>query len=469
MRKLSLYILLTIAACQSFSAFSQTAEVDTLRFETYMDIVRNNHPMIRQTDLLEQRGDAVVLKARGGFDPELVADLSQKYFDDKRYYQLWTAGLKVPTNLGVEFYGGFEDNSGVFLNPENNVPNNGLWYAGIKVPLGQGLVFDKRRAELKRAQLYRESTEVEQVLKVNDLLYEAGIAYWDWLESYHRVKILEEAVNLSDVRLEGIRQSAQFGDRASIDTLEAGIQLNNRLVMLQKERIEYGKKEAIMVSNLWIAGVLPLELKPGTVPSTVESLIVSQSSLRLDANLEQMIEAHPKLRLYDFKLGTLEVDRRIKAEYIKPEIDLKFNAISSPVDGEVFRGYNSEDYTLGLDFKFPVFLRKDRGNLRLSKIKISEVEFERRNMEAELLAKARGAINESIIALDQAETYSRIVVDYERLFRGEENLFQSGESSLFMVNSRETGLVDSRIKSLRARIDYLRAILKSEFALGILR
>ena len=41
-----------------------------------------------------------------------------------------------------------------------------------------------------------------------------------------------------------------------------------------------------------------------------------------------------------------------------------------------------------------------------------------------------------------------MVEDYSKLLKAEERKFQVGESSIFLVNSRESKLIDSRLKAI---------------------
>ena len=462
------YFLLAGLLLVSSTLLGQDTIRPKLTFDEFFDIVRNHHPLAKQTEIVVLKGDAAVLKAKGGFDPKIFSDLSQKYFDAKRYYNISNSGVKFPTNLGFEVQTGFESNSGIFLNPENNVPSNGLWYAGVSVPLGKGLLIDERRAGLRKAKLYMESTEFERRLLLNEMFFEAGKAYWNWFTSYHILEIYRDAERVAIERFNGVRQSAILGDRAAIDTLEAGIQVQNRQLSLRQAEIDYQKAKAIVSAYLWAEGIVPVELDDDTAPLGLEDVEIEEMDDQTLNNIQQLILNHPKLQLYQYKIRDLEVDQRLKREQLKPEINLKLNAITTPLNGEVFTENNSENYTLGVNFQFPLLLRKERGDVRLARLKLSETQYEFQADQAQYLAKAVGALNEWSITRDQVELYNRTVNDYRLLFNGEQRLFQSGESSLFMVNSRESGYINAQVKSVEIKGKNLKARLMADYALGIL-
>src|SRR5690606_24283872 len=72
--------------------------------DAFVRMVLENHPMARQAALRPELGEAALRSARGGFDPMATAAYDEKQFDDKNYFQLFDAGLKVPTWYGVELF-----------------------------------------------------------------------------------------------------------------------------------------------------------------------------------------------------------------------------------------------------------------------------------------------------------------------------------------------------------------------------
>ena len=77
------------------SIFAQLPPV--LTRDAFVRMVLENHPMARQAALRPELGEATLRSARGGFDPVAAASYDEKRFDDKNYFQLFDAGLRVPT------------------------------------------------------------------------------------------------------------------------------------------------------------------------------------------------------------------------------------------------------------------------------------------------------------------------------------------------------------------------------------
>jgi outer membrane protein TolC len=463
-RALVLLISIVFIAVGSFAQENQKQ----LGFNDFNAIVLQHHPLAVQANLMREKGKAAVQMARGGFDPKIGTDIGQKYFKGDQYYSLVDAGLKVPTWFGIEVSAGYEQNNGVFLNPENNTSGGGLAYAGISLPVGRGLFIDERRAELRKAQIFSKSAIVEQRLLLNELLYEAGISYWKWFKDYEALKVYKEALVLAKFRFNSVLLEVKAGDRSAIDTLEAGIQLQNRQLSLQQAQLDFKNAAALLSVYMWQNGQIPMEIDTSTIPVPKAEVELSTTDGLLLDRMDSLVAFHPYLQQFRFKIDQLKIDRRLKTEELKPLLNLKYNALNQVVGSNPFADYSINNYNWGLQFSMPIPLRKERGALKLAKIKIQEAELGVIDQQARIGYKVNSAINDWSTSREQTILYRRTVRDYEGLLDGERQKFNAGESSLFMVNSRELGYIKAQITYLELLAANQKAILTTEYALGTL-
>jgi len=430
----------------SFSQAQQN-QLDTsiLTLEEYLGFVKQNHPVAKQADLKITEAQAKLLKARGAFDPKIEVDWDTKDFKSTDYYNILNSSFKIPTWFGIELAAGFERNSGVFLNPQMNVPENGLYKAGISVPLGQGLFINDRMAGLRQAQITQDLNEAERQLQINDIIYEASLAYFEWFVAYKEVQLFRNALEQAEIRLQGIKRRARVGDLPGIDTLEAGIIQQTRALSLEKSNLKLIKRRLELSNFLWIGNNIPVELQDTIDPQEITpeeiDLVLSTNLIVLeDYNLLE----HPKLRALNFKLDKLNIERRLKAEMLKPQLDLKYNFLNENISN--IENFNVGEYTFGVQFKLPIFLRKERGDLRLTKAFIESAEYDLELTNTILNNKINAVENEILSYNRQVAASLNIVDDSEILLRGEERKFSFGESSIFLINSREVKLIESQIK-----------------------
>lgn len=468
MRRIWYIVFITVLSFPIFS-FGQKGD-SVLTFQEYVWYIKKYHPVVAQADLLVKGSESVTQSAKGGFDPYIQGSIDQKQYDDKKYYNYTNAGLKVPTWFGVTVKSGIDNNSGTFLNPENTNPSKGLWYAGISVPLGQGLLIDERRAALKKAQVYAKFTLAQKQKMVNDLLFDAVNEFWKWTQAHQKLKIYKDAVQLAEERFLGVKRSFTLGDKPAIDTLEAFIQLRNREISLNQATIEY-RERRLMVSNyLWYENNTPLEIGINLVPdqflSATQFATVNESTLQ--EMVEELASSHPEMQLYGFKLDNLTIEKKLKAEKLKPKLDVSYNALTEPVGSESWANFSAENYKFGASLSFPLFLRKERGDLQLTKFKIQETEIGQQQKLLQLQNKLSAYFNEQQLLKEQLKMVQQSVDNYERLLSAEKQKFSIGESSLFLINSRENKLIEAQLKLATLKTKFLVANYGMAWASGSL-
>lgn len=438
--------LISLLLC--FSGFvSAQDSTSIITLSEYLGYVKSFHPIVKQANLIISESEAKLLKARGAFDPKLEVDYDRKKFKNLEYFDRLNGAFKIPTWFGVEFKGNFEENSGDFLNPQAFVPEDGLYSAGVSVPVARGLLTNNRMAMLKQARLYVKQAQADRQLLVNEILYNATVTYFNWLKTYNEKRVYEDFLSNAEIRFNGIKKSYEVGDFPAIDTLEARITLNDRKLNLEKSRIKFVKSSLELSNYLWLNDNTPIELQDGMLPNvnTFETLDLTLNTSSL--NIENFnIESHPKLQSLNFKLKSLTIERRLKTNNLLPKINLEYNFLSETPD--VARSFSTSAYKSGVNISFPLFLRKERGDLRLAKLKLQDTQFDIKNTKVTLKNKIDGINQELNSFLLQNNLTDTIVSDYSKMLTAEERKFFLGESSLFLVNSRESKLIDAKLKAI---------------------
>ena len=136
-----------------FSAYSQENNVKEFTYNEFLGYVKKFHPLVKSANLELNKAQANLMMARGGFDPKIEVDFSKKQFKNSAYYAILNSSFKIPTWYGIELKAGFDSNEGIYLNPENKVPIQGLASVGINIALGQGLFVNQRMADLQKAKI----------------------------------------------------------------------------------------------------------------------------------------------------------------------------------------------------------------------------------------------------------------------------------------------------------------------------
>ncbi|RZW45279.1 MAG: TolC family protein [Flavobacteriaceae bacterium] len=441
------YITLLFIGISTLS-WSQTDSLSTvLRFDEYLGYVKKFHPIVKQANLVIDEGQANLMQSRGAFDPKLEVDYARKKFKGTEYFDKLNGTFKIPTWYGVELKANFEENTGDFLNPEGFLPDDGLYSAGVSVSVAQGLLINDRMASVKQAKLYREQTKADRDILVNNILFDASVAYFQWLQAYNEAQIFSNFLSNAELRFQGIKRGVILGENAAIDSTEARIAVNSRKLSLEKARVKLMQSSLELSTFLWLENNIPVELQDNIIPDVatepVVDIIFNIDQLRQD---DIVLDEHPKLRSLDYKLQSLEVDRRLKTNMLLPVVDLEYNFLTQTPD--LARSLNTAEYKGGLNVSFPLFLRKERGALRLAKLKVQDTEFEIDATRVTLNNKIQALKRELESFVRQNAITEQMIADYSLMLQAEERKFQIGESSVFLVNTRESKLIDGQLKAI---------------------
>ncbi len=440
----------------------QAQEVDTLTFIDFINIVKKNHPVTVQARLLEDLGKAKKKQAFGGFDPKLEAEFDRKFYDGTEYYSFLTPQLKLPLWYGIELKGSYAKSEGVYLNPENKLPKEGLSYAGLSFQLGKGLLMDKRRAAFKQAKVFEQASENEQIRILNDLFQDAGEHYINWRKEYLTAKVYDHALNLAKIRFEAVKNGFLGGDKPAIDTVEALVAVQQREIQWQQAQLELQQAKYTLGTFLWLTDNLPV--------ASEKLNIRPENEIEIPLSAQGSVINNPKLLSYKFKISDLNMERRLKAENLKPELGITLGLLNQgrSLLRDLNPTYWNDHNKVNVRFSFPLTFSQARGDLAETEIKIRQAELERDLVENDLQNKISQNTAELASLKYQLNVLNDTYKASEQLLKGEEMRFRLGESSLFLVNSRETKLIEVEEKLLAVEAKLKKAQLKALWLNGSL-
>lgn len=443
--------LIFLLACVISTAAISQPEGNILGLDEFYLLVKDHHPLAKQAKLIVERGQVVVQEARGAFDPKLVSTYDTKQFQGKDYYDIWDTYVKIPTVLNVDLKAGYERNDGQFLNPENTVPSSGLYYAGISVPVGRGLVHNSRNIGLKKGMVEQRTLQNQAYSVYNNLFLDANYIYWTWFGTYQKLKVATSNLELMTERFLGIREGALNGENATIDSVEALIQVQTWMNNLEKTKIDYQNATLQMQNFIWDPDTNMDEIQPDTVWSRGVILAV-------DNYVDFAMRNHPDLNTLEARLNGLELDRRLAAENIKPVLNLNYNFITGGDRSDENLTGVTNNYKGGVEFSFPLFIRKERAKLKQTKIKIEEGDLKLGHKTREVTNKVFQSYGKMTVLQNMIVQQRQIIDNYEILLNGEKTKFDNGESSIFLINSRENKKIAAELKLVELEAEFGRAL-----------
>jgi outer membrane protein TolC len=458
--------------------FVKAQDTTTLVFDAFYDQVIKFHPLAKVANLLPEMAKAELRSARGAFDPVVQANMRGKQTNDKNSYQYIEPQIKIPTLPGIDFKAGLDQSSGISVNPEVGKYNEltggtrdvqyQLFYAGVSVPLLRGLFTDVRRNELRQAQLLQGLNQAEQISQINKLLLEAAKVYWDWQQSYAQYKLMQENFLLAQNRINFIVQRILAGEEKPIDSVEAWVEYQRREALLLEQTLIFQNAGLTLSNFLWSDQSQPLQLLPTVIPSAIGSNLQKISADSIQRLTENANTLHPDLLKLQFKLKQSELDRKLAVENLKPQLNFDYIPFQTYTAGsrDEVDALFMRNYKYGVSFYSSVFLRKERGKLQLTNYKIQQNQFQLQQGKREIENRILIAYNQLQTAEQMIEIQQRLVQNASLLRNAEEMRFESGESSLFLINQRERALLESQSKLAELTAKYAKAKYQLQWASG---
>jgi outer membrane protein TolC len=171
-------------------------------------------------------------------------------------------------------------------------------------------------------------------------------------------------------------------------------------------------------------------------------------------------ERHPEVRKLVLKGQQLRVEERWRRTDLLPDLNLSYNFLSAGV-GPSTEGtpapWLTNSYKVGAQLSVPLFLRKERGKLQSVRLKQVQNDLELLQLRRDLTTSVREVAAEQRTLAALVAQQRRMVEAYRQLRQGEVDKFDVGESTVFLVNSRDSKLIEAELKLVQLEAKYAKA------------
>jgi outer membrane protein TolC len=422
--------------------------VDTLQLgeAAFLKQVFLYHPAMRSMQLDVAKAEADVQSARAAFDPIWKTEYANKSFEGKPYYDYQHTAVEwqLPPGVGVKVGG--ERNRGDFINPELSTPADGLAFAEIRLPIGDGLLRTPEQTRLQQARLLGDRSLRDLESFQRDFITYAAQVYWNWTAVDRELELRIRISRLSYQRYEQTVRRFEEGLATAMDTLEA----YNSFIKRETERLNtenmYQDWYRIVGTMVWNEDVFD-EFRDGRViPDSNWTSVPNERTLDVMGEGRSPL-LHPALESLDLDRRIADLDFRLSRERIKPDIDLTAKAISTP--NTINLSNNSA--VVGISAKIPIISRKERAAIQKARIKQEQVDLKLSMKERELMQKFDQFEQQLRLTQEMLVIAEQAAQNSARLLYLENRRLLFGESTIFLINRRESSYLDAELKLIDVR------------------
>ncbi len=159
----------------------------------------------------------------------------------------------------------------------------------------------------------------------------------------------------------------------------------------------------------------------------------------------------------------------LSSQNLKPQVDVSYVLLDQPfrpVEGQ--SGLDLEDnFKVGVDFSFPIFLRKERAKLKKTQFKIIDNELAISFNERKILNGINSKYNVVLTTGRLIQQQQGMVDNFEIIVRAERLNLSQGESDLFKLNAQLDKLIESKTKLFKLKSTYQKDIAELYWIAGI--
>lgn len=464
-------------------------------------------PVFRWTPLFENRNTPVASVFQGAGGKLNDRFLNNNFYLEQRLPKWGTTATAGFTNLR-------QTTTNPFAN-FNPVLTSQLAF-NVRQPLIRGYKIDRERAEIKIRQKRVDLSSVDLETRVIDIISRVEQAYYDLVAAREAVAVTEESVALAREQLALNQRLVKAGTLAPVEISASEAELQRRIDTLYSNldtltEIENNLKVLIAAepaSELWGDAIIPIDM--GLMKPSTEDL--------RDA-ITTAVKRRSEFRALNVRNQINDVDKELNSNLQKPEVSLvgqyalsglagSLNTLTNPFanlnaplnnrineisallglqplpGGDAFTpppdfligsygstlqnlfGGRYQTVQVGVQIDFNIRNRTAEGNYGQTLINEKRLKLERTRTEQVVQAQVRNALQGVETARQRIQAAEASARAAKEKLDSEIRLFQTGESTNFLVLTRQNEFADSRRRTVVARLDYNKSVARLEQALG---
>jgi HAE1 family hydrophobic/amphiphilic exporter-1 len=466
-------------------------------------------PSFRWTPLLETRNTPVgsVLQGAGG-------RLTDKGFVNNFYIR-----QRLPNDLGTLAHLDFENSRTTSTNPFvafNPILSSRL-VVGITQPLLRGRLIDRERAQIRISQKQVNASNIDLESRAIEVISRVEQAYWDLVAARQAVAVTGDTVAWAREQLATNQRLVNAGTLAPVELAAAEAELQRRTdtwytAIGALTEVENALKALIAperAASLWSDEIIPTEVRTDASPEVED----------VREAVAVALKRRPELRSIGVSREINDVQKQLNADLQKPEVNFvgqywlsglggaisntpnpfsagslaqidRLNELSTrlglqpiPVTnlggappeflvgnygtalGNLFGG-RFQSFQVGLSIDFNFRNRAAGANYSQTLINEKRIGLEKARAEQTIEAQVRNALQGITTARQRIAAAEASARAAKEKLDSEQRLYQTGESTNFLVLTRQNEYADSRRREVVARLDYNKSISRLQQAIG---
>lgn len=389
---------------------------------------------------------------------------------------------------------------------------------GITQPLLRFRDIDASRAELLVSRKQTDISATEYELRLIAVVNAVQQAYWALVAARQDVEVRRDAVRLAEEQLARDQRRIDVGNLAPVELAGTRAELERRRDSFLASvgvvtEAENQLKQLLSPQRdhaIWNNEIIPADAGSVTAPSVGS----------LEEAVQTALARRPEPRLVDMQVDIVAVNQRLNESLRLPQVDLVagftlsglggtqapppsffssvdtnlYNRVSAlsqaqgldpiappavglrPLPDDLVGGYGANlsnlfggsyrTWQVGLNVDFNFRNRRAEAGIAQNRLSGQRLRLQRAQTEQAIQAEVRNALQALDVARQRIRAAEASVAAAQERLASETRLFENGESTDFLVLTRQNELADSRLREVVSRLDLNRALARLDLALG---
>jgi len=363
----------------------------------------------------------------------------------------------------------------------------------LRQPLLRDLAVDPAREAIRVAAADRDASEARLHRVVSDTISQVDAAYWSLVAARRNVASIESAVNLADRQLSETKSRVEAGMLGETEVAQPTAERERRKgdLALARQRVAESENTLKLLvlgdprDSSWSAEIVPTDnpessAEPAGLDEALDTALARRPEISEAKARRERVEVQVDARHSD-SLPRLDLiaayQRRGLAGRRNPNAtDLNGEPVVVPdaLEGKWGRSYGTigenefPDASVGLSFSLPIPNRTARANLAIARSALSQAVIGVSAAEQQVQAEVRNAVFARESARQRVEAARAARAAAETQLYAEQERFEAGLSTNFLVLTRQNDLTGARVTETSALTDYRKAETELARATGSL-
>jgi outer membrane protein TolC len=162
------------------------------------------------------------------------------------------------------------------------------------------------------------------------------------------------------------------------------------------------------------------------------------------------------------------VEKKLKFQGLLPKLDLSYQRLNQDGSTKNSGSWLDNNFYYGLSFEMPLRLSQGRAEYQQAKLKVQEESLNQSQKKQQIEVKIGRYFNQFESLRKQIEVQEKASANYNALVKAEESRFAQGESSLFLINSRESKAMEAAEKLTDLKAYLFKTIYALQASAGVL-